>query len=102
MREAGKLRNLCEDLRSSLIPSVIEDNSRHCLSEYIFDNLHHFRTYAGTFFICELLTLINIIGQILLIDTFLGGEFSTYGVNVVQQSGMNPEDRIDPMSKVSH
>ena len=31
---------------------------------------------------------------------FLGYEFSTYGVNAASFLGQQPEDRIDPMSKV--
>jgi len=99
-REAGKLRSLCEDLKSVLLPSEIEKEGRKKLSDYIFANLSQHQVYAATFFVCELLTLINVIGQIFLIDTFLGGEFTAYGINVVQQSGMNPEERMDPMSMV--
>ena len=33
-------------------------------------------------------------------DVFLGGEFSTYGMDVVQMTELDPDNRIDPMSKV--
>ena len=97
--EAGKLRNLlCEDL-ATLVPST---KSRQCLADYIFINLNQHRTYVASFIGCEILTLANVIGQIFFIDVFLGGEFTAYGINVVQQSGMtDPDDRIDPMSKVN-
>ena len=101
MREAGRLRTLCEDLKSVLVPTDIKIKERKTLSNYLFDNLNQHQVYAASFFICELLTFINVIGQIFLIDAFLGGEFTTYGVNVIQQSaGVNPEERVDPMSMV--
>lgn len=66
----------------------------------MFANLNQHRVYASSFFACELLTFINVIGQILLMDVFLGGEFTTYGTQVIQYIGMDPEERLDPMSKV--
>ena len=42
----------------------------------------------------------NVIGQIFFIDTFLNGEFSTYGLRVFEYTGLEPEDRPDPMAVV--
>merc|ERR1719154_392828 len=50
--------------------------------------------------ICELLTLANVIGNIYFIDTFLGGEFSSYGLQVASFVEDDPQNRIDPMSRV--
>ena len=52
------------------------------------------------FFGCEVLNFVNVIGQIFFIDTFLNGEFSSYGLRVFQYSGLETEDRPDPMSVV--
>merc|ERR1712038_1393836 len=46
-------------------------------------------TYALRFFACELLNFINCIGQIFFIDTFLNGEFSTYGLRVLSILDLN-------------
>jgi len=56
--------------------------------------------YALRFFGCEVLNFVNVIGQIFFIDTFLNGEFSTYGLRVFQYSGLEAEDRPDPMAVV--
>merc|ERR1712112_630006 len=33
-------------------------------------------------------------------DSFFGGQFSTYGADVIKVTGQEMEDRIDPMAKV--
>lgn len=38
--------------------------------------------YVFKYWFCELLCFINIVGQLFLIDRFLGGEFLTYGPRV--------------------
>ena len=50
---------------------------------------------------CELLFFLNVVGNIFLMDLFLGGEFSTYGLEVANFVGeVDPQNRIDPMSRV--
>ena len=56
--------------------------------------------YAVKFFVCEVLNFVNVIGQIYFTDFFLGGEFMSYGRDVLAYSEMEPEDRPDPMAKV--
>ena len=43
---------------------------------------------------------VNVVGQILFTDCFLGWEFSTYGASVLSLLELDDEERIDPMSKV--
>jgi hypothetical protein len=38
--------------------------------------------WALKFFFCECLNLINVIAQIFITDSFLGGEFTKYGTEV--------------------
>lgn len=47
-----------------------------------------------------MLNFVNVIGQIYFLDLFLGGEFTTYGRDVVAMTELEPENRSDPMSKV--
>ena len=50
--------------------------------------------------VCEWLNLFNVIFQMLFLDLFLGGMFSTYGSAVWNISNMDPENRSDPMNLV--
>jgi hypothetical protein len=52
------------------------------------------------FFFCELLNFVNVLGQIYFMDLFLGGEFTTYGRDVVRMTEADPDLRTDPMSRV--
>merc|ERR1719175_492884 len=49
---------------------------------------------------CEMLNLINVLGQMYFMDRFLGGEFSTYGLKVLHYTELDPKEREDPMAVV--
>jgi len=56
--------------------------------------------WAIKFYFCEFLNFVNVVFQICLTDKFLGGSFSTYGLEVFSWSSEDPENRVDPMSRV--
>jgi len=58
------------------------------------------RFYFIKFAACELLNFINVFGQILFLDLFFDGVFSTYGSKVLQMSNYDPEVRTDPLNEV--
>ena len=99
-REGGRMRSLLEDLRFSPVETQVQRNAKINLVDYLFINVGQHQIYASSYFVCELLNAVNILGEIFLVDAFLGGEFLEYGGNVVAQSLMDPEDRTDPMSYV--
>lgn len=99
--EAGRMKALVEDLHGAIAITDVEKHAKEVLVEYLFSNVNQHRMYSTAFFVCKLLNAINIVGEIFLVDTFLGGEFTEYGGNVLSQTGMDPEDRVDPMSYVT-
>ena len=40
--------------------------------------------YVYKFILCELLNLVNVLGQMWLMDVFFNGQFTTYGLEVRQ------------------
>merc|ERR1711892_690642 len=46
------------------------------------------------------MNLFNCILQIYLIDRMFGGEFTTYGIKVLQFINLDDEERSDPMVKI--
>ncbi|XP_023346224.1 innexin inx2 [Eurytemora carolleeae] len=52
------------------------------------------------FFFCELLNLVNVVGQIFFMDRFLGGQFTTYGTGVISQTEGNFTTRVDHLNVV--
>jgi len=100
MWEGGRLKEMLSGMTSVLMPNEVIEDRKKKLVEYLFVNWNQHRMYAASFFACEMLNFINVIGQIFLLDTFLGGEFTTYGANVIQESEIDPEERTDPMSRI--
>lgn len=93
-----------KEMVSGLTPTLMQNESvtvhKTKLVDYLFANWNHHAVYSTSFFICEFLNFVNIIGQIFLLDLFLGGEFTKYGTSVIQESEIDPEERTDPMSRV--
>lgn len=100
--QGGKLKEMLSGMTSVLMPNEVIEDRKKKLVEYLFANWNQHRLYAASFFTCEILNFVNVIAQIFLLDTFLGGEFTTYGAKVIQESEIDPEERTDPMSRVSH
>ena len=89
---------------SELNLPIVEGNTKldriQILIDYFSDTRHNHDSYTFRFFFCELLNFINVVGQIYFMDFFLGGEFSTYGSDVLAMTEQPQEDRNDPMSAV--
>ena len=64
------------------------------------EDRHGHDFYALKFFFCEFLNLLNVVGQLFFMNFFLGGEFTTYGSDVLAMTELEQEERTDPMSKV--
>jgi len=84
------------------VPIVDPDTKKDRISILVdyFTIRHNHSFYAMKFFFCEFLNFINVAGQIWFMDFFLGGEFSTYGTDVLQMTELTPEEREDPMARV--
>jgi len=69
------------------------------MKERRLDEYEH-KVWAAKFYFCELLNLINVIVQMRWTDRFLGYSFSRYGSEVLEWADIDPENRVDPMSRV--
>lgn len=98
--EGGRIKMLVLDLNCPVVNTENKDERKKLLVDYFVTNLNTQNFYAYRFFLCEMLNFINVIGQIYFMDFFLDGEFTTYGRDVLRFTEMEPEDRIDPMSRV--
>lgn len=98
--EGGRIKMLVLDLNCPVVNENCKADRKRLLVEYFATNLHLQNFYAFRFFICEALNFINVVGQIFFMDAFLGGEFSTYGSDVLRFTEMEPEERSDPMARV--
>ncbi|XP_065201549.1 innexin inx3-like [Planococcus citri] len=67
---------------------------------FAVESLHTHNTYALMYYFCEFLNFINVILNMVLIDSFLNGEFITYGTRVLQFTETIQENRTDPMIEI--
>lgn len=88
------------DLNCPVVNEEAKEERKKILLDYFSENLNRHNFYAFRFFICEALNFVNVFVQIYFMDYFLGGEFSTYGSDVLSFTEMEPEERADPMSRV--
>jgi hypothetical protein len=68
------------------------------LAKYVEETFNTNNFYAFKFFVCDILNVVNVVGQMYLINAFLGGVFLTYGTDVLYWNEV--EDRTDPMIEV--
>lgn len=98
--EGGKAKALANDLKLiSLDHDQMEKKCRF-LCDYFDKNMSYHSLYFYRFVFCELLNLVNVIGQMFLIDWYLDHEFSTYGWDVLNYIHMDQDERMDPMSEL--
>ncbi|XP_014256870.1 innexin inx3 [Cimex lectularius] len=100
--EDGKIRNLTDGLRGANVVRSQDQQAAKTtrLVQYIHESLHRHNVYAAGYYICEIFNFANVIGNIFMIDSFLGGAFMTYGTEVIKFSGLNQEQRTDPMVEI--
>jgi len=96
--EGDRLRTILLGLDCPILTDA--PKRREVLVRYFINNINTHRVYYLSYVICEALAFINIIIQMFLIDSFLGGEFSTYGTRVLAFSDWDESVRYDPMVRV--
>jgi hypothetical protein len=101
-QEDGQVRSMTDGSRGLLIGCVAEDRKVRCsaLSHYLQETLHTHGRLALVYIACEVLNLVNVVGNIFFIDKFLNGAFLDYGTRVIQYSSMDQEDRDDVLIEV--
>ncbi|XP_023724848.1 innexin shaking-B [Cryptotermes secundus] len=95
--EGGKLQALKMDLDVGIMTEVDRKQKEEMMLTYLQNNRQYHNFWAFKYFFCEFLALVNVIGQIFLMDHFLDGEFFTYGIDVINFMQSDQEDRVDPM-----
>lgn len=98
--ENGKVSMLVGNLKEPLLDDAAKENQINEIVKYFRMHRGTHSLYAFRFFVLELLNFINVICQIHFFDFFLNGEFATYGLDVLNYTGLEHEDRPDPMAKV--
>jgi hypothetical protein len=96
--EGNRLRTIMLGLDCPIL--VDAHKRREVLIKYFQHNLGGHRLYYSAYVVCEALAFLNVIIQMYLIDSFLGGEFMTYGSRVLSFTDWDDSVRYDPMIRV--
>merc|ERR1712241_1446813 len=100
--EGGLMKTLVGDLTDPVM--LIKKDERlervSFIRKYFKESAKTHGGYAINFFLCEILSLVNVVGQIYFTDRFLGYTFMTYGSDVFAMTFGDPEGRSDPMNMV--
>ncbi|KAK9883602.1 hypothetical protein WA026_001777 [Henosepilachna vigintioctopunctata] len=94
--EGGRMELLVQDLCGPLVPAEWNKETRQRLLKYLMNDNNGHRLYALHYSFCEILNLLNVIFQIRLMDWFLSGHFSLYGLTVGTIQNLNPMDKVFP------
>lgn len=95
--EGGLMSTISKGLERGLYKEDEVSSRKKVIVDYIIKHIRMHNSYVFKYWFCELLCFINIVGQLFMIDKFLGGEFLKYGHNVVEYSSQDQEERVDPM-----
>ena len=98
--EGGKMKMLTMDLSSPVVAEDKKNERKKLLVDFFSKNLHRNKTYALGFFLSELFSLGNVIGQICFTNWFLGGQFITYGLAVLGIPNEEMRDASEAMALV--
>jgi len=100
--EGGLLKLLLQNFSAVSLETDAESTKgkRHVIANYITRNVKTHNLYVYKFIFCEFLNLVNIVGQMYLMDVFFNGHFTSYGSDILHISNMDAEKRVDPMAKV--
>jgi len=98
--EGGRLKMLVQDMNVPIVDGDQKADRKKVLVDYFVEHRDGHDFYALKFFFCEFLNLVNGVGQMFFMNFFLGGEFTTYGSDVIAMTELEQEQRKDPLSRV--
>jgi len=98
--ESGKVKAIVAGLQMWVLDNNERSDKESALANYVIETKGTHNTWCLKLIFARFLYLLNVVGQIIFTDCFLGWEFSNYGVQAVSLLELDPEQRSDPMSKV--
>lgn len=98
--ENGQLKSIRADLCNPLIKDSDKEEQKRLVVRYLNNCKDSHQTSFITYVFCEFLNLFNVVGQMIMMDKFLGNQFTTYGLQVLKFTEWDSDIRFDPMIRV--
>ncbi|CAH0765863.1 unnamed protein product [Bemisia tabaci] len=95
--EGGLMRTIVMGLNFGLCVEKEKEKKKKMLLDYLLRHVKRHNSYAVKYWMCEALCLINVVGQLYLMNKFFDGEFLSYGLRVMSFTEQAQEERVDPM-----
>ncbi|XP_076316134.1 innexin inx1-like [Tachypleus tridentatus] len=95
--EGGVIAAVSLGMHIAVVSEEEREKKRTLLINYFLTHKGTHKFYVIKYVFCEFLCLVNVVGQMWLMNVFLDDEFFSYGVKVVEFAQMNQEERADPM-----
>ena len=73
---------------------------RTWLVRYMQETFNTWNFYAFKYFLCDTLNLVNVLSQLLLLNSFLGNNFLIHGLELLHPPDFEVENRTDPMIRL--
>lgn len=96
--EHGQLRNLILSL-NKLDRHNNEDDVKS-LAQHLDNEKGSYKWYAVNYFLCEILNLVHVVGQLFFINSFLGGSYVSLGTHILEYLKHEQSERDDPLIRV--
>jgi len=98
--QTDKVYTILMGLDNRTLDEADRKDKEKLLVNYLTLHLHTHNMWAAKYVFCEILNFVNVMVQISITDSFLGGAFTSYGPKVVQFLWSDPGDRTDPMYQI--
>ncbi|XP_067136976.1 innexin shaking-B-like [Centruroides vittatus] len=94
--EGGLLKAVSLGMHFAIFSDEERGRKKRIITDFLVHHLRCHKWYALKYFFCEFLCLINVIGQIFLLDLFYDGGFMTFGIDVINYYRSN-QTVVNPM-----
>lgn len=101
--DRGRIKLLVSDLNLEVIMALDDEKlsrQKTAILGYLTPNEGRHVGYAGQYVLCEVMNLVNVVGQIFVTDAFLNWSFSSYGLGLFTLSQRHPYQRSDELARV--
>lgn len=95
--EGGLMKSIANGLNLTLYKDEDVGERKKVVVHYIATHIKMHNSYVFKYWFCEAFCFVNVVLQMFFVNKFLGGQFLTYGSDVVKFSNMDQTERVDPM-----
>jgi len=95
--EGGLMKAIANGLNKILYKEDDICGRKKSVVDYITTHIRMHNAYVVKYWFCEMLCFVVVIINLYMVNAFLGGEFLSYGTDVLEYSNMDQDERVDPM-----